>query len=327
MSMRLSREMASELVHLATRAPSGHNTQPWRFSYSEDRITIHPDLTRRLPVADPDDHELHISLGCALENLLLAARARGFYTDTEIFGPASPESITVTLTVGGERDSGAANLASAIADRQSTRRPFDTTPIPIDVREELFDASHEPGVRGLIFTEPGRIRILADLACKACAMQAAEAGFREELLSWIRFSGREAEAHGDGLPSQTIGLPGMPRWLGEPILRRAITPAGTASQTRKLIEHSPALMLFLVSRHDREHWVRAGMAFERVALTATMRGLKHSHLNTPCEVPQVRDELRQWLACGDEYPVLLIRLGYGGARPYSPRRPLKDVLM
>ncbi|MBL8232321.1 MAG: hypothetical protein JNL98_27745 [Bryobacterales bacterium] len=319
--------MASELVHLATRAPSGHNTQPWRFSCREDRITIHPDLTRRLPVADPDDHELYVSLGCALENLTQAARARGFDTDISIFEPASPESITVTLTAGGERDPVAARLASAIADRQSTRSPFERTPVPMDVREALFDASHESGVRGLIFTEQERIRTLAELACKASAMQAADAGFREELVSWIRFSGREAEAHGDGLFAKTIGLPAMPRWLGAPILRRAITPSGDAGQTRMLIGHCSALMLFLVSRHDRSHWVRAGMAFERVALTATMHGLKHSHVNTPCEVPGVRDELREWLACGDEYPVLLIRLGYGGARPYSSRRPLKDVLM
>jgi nitroreductase len=52
-----------ELVRYATLAASGHNTQPWRFTIAEDAITITPDYTRRVPVIDPHDRELWISLG------------------------------------------------------------------------------------------------------------------------------------------------------------------------------------------------------------------------------------------------------------------------
>lgn len=66
------------LVHFATLAANGHNTQPWKFAIQENAIEIHPDTSRRLPVVDPVHRELWISLGCALENLLIAARADGF---------------------------------------------------------------------------------------------------------------------------------------------------------------------------------------------------------------------------------------------------------
>jgi hypothetical protein len=62
-----------ELVRSATLAASGHNTQPWKFAIKENAIEIHPDYSRRLPIVDPVDRELWMSLGCVLENLLVAA--------------------------------------------------------------------------------------------------------------------------------------------------------------------------------------------------------------------------------------------------------------
>ena len=66
-----------ELVRYATLAPNSHNTQPWRFRIEPNRLTVLPDFSRRCPAVDPDDHHLFVSLGCASENLTLAAEAHG----------------------------------------------------------------------------------------------------------------------------------------------------------------------------------------------------------------------------------------------------------
>lgn len=65
----------TNLVRYATLAASSHNTQPWKFRLERGRILILPDLSRRCSAVDPDDHHLYASLGCAAENLLLAAQA------------------------------------------------------------------------------------------------------------------------------------------------------------------------------------------------------------------------------------------------------------
>lgn len=57
------------MVRYATLAANGHNTQPWKFAVHQDAIEIHPDYGRHLPVVDPENRELWISLGCSLENL------------------------------------------------------------------------------------------------------------------------------------------------------------------------------------------------------------------------------------------------------------------
>ena len=66
------------LLRYAILAPSVRNTQPWAFSVRGNRVHLFADFRKAQPVADPDRRELYISLGCALENLLVAAEHFGF---------------------------------------------------------------------------------------------------------------------------------------------------------------------------------------------------------------------------------------------------------
>ena len=52
----------TELVEYALKAPSGHNTQPWRFKLTSKGLDIYPDFSRSLPVVDGNNRELYISL-------------------------------------------------------------------------------------------------------------------------------------------------------------------------------------------------------------------------------------------------------------------------
>ena len=74
------------IVKYAVKAPSCHNTQPWRFRIRYDKIFLAPDFTRALPVADKDGHALYISMGCAMENLIMAANEFNYETKIEITG-------------------------------------------------------------------------------------------------------------------------------------------------------------------------------------------------------------------------------------------------
>ncbi len=123
-----------DLVRQAILAPSSHNTQCWRFRILEKSIAIAPDLTRRCPAVDPDDHHLFVSLGCATENMVHAALAAGLHADPR-FDPGGEGVIAVNLEATRKRIS---PLFQAISSRQCTRGDYDSQAIsPSELRQPV----------------------------------------------------------------------------------------------------------------------------------------------------------------------------------------------
>ena len=96
----LDRGELRRLVAAATAAPSLHNSQPWRFVLHPDRVELHADPGRLLPVADPMGRELHISCGAALFNLKVAMRARGRHARPRLLPSPDDRRHLATLPVG-----------------------------------------------------------------------------------------------------------------------------------------------------------------------------------------------------------------------------------
>ena len=110
-----------DCIRFATLAPSGHNTQPWRFRVAAGRIEILPDFARRTPVVDPDDHHLFVGLGCAAENLALAAGAQRC-PGTLSFNPADNGSV---VFASGDGPGAVPALFAAIPGSRSARTEYD----------------------------------------------------------------------------------------------------------------------------------------------------------------------------------------------------------
>jgi len=326
--MMVSAMNVRELIHYATLAPSGHNTQPWKFSVEGNVIRIFPDFERRLPVIDPDDHALYISLGCALENLAIAAKKHGLSSLIDYFPPdEKSECIHVTLSpMGSTVDEG---LFEAIHARQSNRSLYDKNAIPEGHISKLVESNiFDTVFIKILGPDMQEIEPLIDLVKEANRIQFKDWQFKEELLSWIRFTKKEKDIRKDGLTAEVMGFPFVPRWLGRLILKTLAKPESEASKSEKQVRSSSLLMAFISKKHGKRHWVDLGRSFQRVALTATTLGLAHAHLNMPCEVESVRKKLSSHLKLGpDEQPLLLIRFGYAEERPRSPRRPAEEVIM
>jgi hypothetical protein len=315
-----------ELVQWAIKAPSGHNTQPWQFKIDDQAIRILPDLHWRLPVVDPDDHALFISLGCALENLLMAANHFRLDARVELFPASEPEECIVVRLVPKEgRDED--KLFPAIATRQSNRGSYDGRAIPAVDLEVLQQATQQEGVRCQMFVGSAKVEPLLDFILEGTRQQYRDKAFVRELVSWIRFNRAEAQTFRDGLYAPAIGSPAAPRWLGTLFMTVFTNPESMAHNFSALARGSSALALFIALENDKSHWVQLGRSFQRFALTAASLGICCAHLNMPCEVVAVRKRLQEHLRLGDAQPLLLLRLGYGKPMPYSLRRPVEEVLL
>ena len=311
-----------DLIRYATLAANSHNTQPWRFAIKERGVDIAPDFTRRLPAVDPDNHHLFASIGCAAENLSIAAGLRGKPGELT-FDPADGGKVTFSFGSGPSEEP---SLFEAIPKRQSTRGDFDGKPVNAADLTILTKAATVPGVELVLVTDRPRMNRIRDLVVVGNTAQMADPAFVSELKSWLRFSPRHALETGDGLFSACSGNPMLPEWLGPFMFDMVFKTGSENDKYARQIASSSGIAIFVGQKNDPEHWMLAGRACQRFALAATALGLKHAYINQPVEVSAVRSQLAQLIGTPERRPDIVMRFGNGPAMPFSARRPVSAVL-
>lgn len=311
----------TNLVRYATLAASSHNTQPWKFQVEPGLIWIFPDLTRRCPVVDPDDHHLYVSLGCAATNLIEAATAAGL--QSRVSFDQATSAVKVKFEEGPMVRS---QLFDAIPKRQCSRTLYDGSKVTDQELQQLKRAAQGNGVSVLLLTEQDQKETIADFVAKGNIAQMNDAAWIKELKSWIRFNKRHATATGDGLYGRSTGSPEVPKAIGDLILRFALTPDSQNKKDKKHILSSSGIAVFFSDVDDKAQWVEVGQCYERFALQATALGLQTAFINPPVEVPALRRQFADWLGIGKRHPDLIVRFGRGPKMPHSLRRPVEDVL-
>ena len=307
-----------ELVRFATLAANSHNTQPWIFTARSNEIMIAPDYTRRCPAVDPDDHHLFVSLGCAAENLVLAASLLGLRATPVIDG----DRIVIGLEAAPPVKS---VLADAITSRQCTRAAFDGKPVAAEAMRQIESACREPGVSTVLMTDRAGMAKVADYVLEGNSAQMRDKAFMDELVSWIRFSDADAVATMDGLFSRASGNPAWPAWIARPLLRFVFTENGENRKYREQIDSSAGIAILAADASDTAHWIAVGRACQRFALQATALGLKYAFINQPVEVAALRPQFAAAVGLGTPRPDIVMRFGTGPDLPKSLRRPPEQV--
>jgi len=311
-------------VRYATLAPSGHNTQCWKFKIpSENSIIVLPDLDRTTPVVDPDDHHVYVSLGCAVENLVIAGLAHGLKAQVDSSDPS--DGIQVQFTPSPLQ---VTSQYQAIPNRQVTRAEYNGEKLSEDELEQLKKATTGAnGVQVLFLTDDDSIKKAQDYIVRANTIQMKDDAFRQELKEWVRFSESECVSKGDGLMAPANEKPFIPRWIGSHIVDWTLKPSPENAKVEKRIKSSAGLAIFVSEKDDAAHWVEAGRVYQRFALEATSMGIKNAFLNQPVEVAEVRPEFAQAFGLQGR-PDLIVRFGKGGPDlPHSLRRPIEDVIV
>src|SRR6202163_4988998 len=136
-----------DLVRAAILAANPHNSQPWLFHVTSTQIDLFADLSRNLGAVDPFLIEMHIGLGCALENLLLAATANGYSTQVTLSPDAADETLVARIALA-PGSAPVSTLYNVIPLRHTNRYPYDTgRPVTAATLDALSALGDDPDVR------------------------------------------------------------------------------------------------------------------------------------------------------------------------------------
>ncbi|GIJ54741.1 Acg family FMN-binding oxidoreductase [Virgisporangium aurantiacum] len=308
MVWNLTPERFAALVADAVRAPSMHNTQPWRFRLSGDAIDVLLDRERLLPVADPAGRAARVACGSALFNLRLALAVDGHRAEVRLVpGP----DVVARLTPADPHPATPAErrLHAAIPRRHSNRHPFVDIPVPPEARTALVRAAHDEQAWLHLAESPADAEATADVIREADRLLRSDTAYAAELATW---TGPEGVPVGAGGPE-----PGQHELLAR---RDFAGPPGT-----RPFEREPLIGVLGAAGDLAADQVVAGMALQRVLLTATDLGLAASIFTQPIDHAASRGRLRD--VCHRPFPPFaVLRFGYGVAGHHSARRPVADVI-
>lgn len=304
-------------VTAAIRAPSLHNSQPWRFRLRGGAIEVLVDPSRRLPIGDPTGWAARIGCGGAVFNLRLALAVAGTPADVRLRpDPAQPD-LVARLTRGAPRPATPTERAlhAAIAKWHSNRAPFWPNPVPPDIRWRLVEAARAENAWLELVIGSRAVAALAEIAQSANRVLERDPRYRVEVARWTR-----RERAPDGVPV-TAGGP-----VGEPHDLLPQRPFGVRTRAPGRDFEPEPLVAVLGSAGDTAgDQLAAGQALQRVLLTATDSGLAASMLSQPIEVSGAREQLR--LALGRfGVPQMVLRIGYGQPGWPTPRRDVDEVI-
>jgi hypothetical protein len=330
------------LVSAAILASNPHNSQPWLFRLTNQRVDLYADLSRRLRSPDPFLRELFIGLGCALENLMVAARGKGYRARLTFFPSADEPSLVarVELMPGKVQEN---SQYRAIGERHTNRSAYDRArDLPPAILDALQRQVDRHDTKLLLFAADDRQgKLFADGTIDATARFVADPTMMEDSHRWFRYTLAEVNEKRDGL--SLIGI-GMPEWRTRVALslpRNWLGDFGkewlNATQNVHCATAPRFGLLAVRNRDDKIQLLEAGRLWQRLHLEGTVEGLAMHPLNQLMEIwdrdcsldhiSKADSQLSQIVSDNNWQAVFGFRCGYSGdsGKP-SPRRNVTEIV-
>jgi hypothetical protein len=317
-------EVIRDAVMLASRAPSLHNSQPWRWVVEDAKIHLWADPRRMLHATDRTGRELTLSCGAVLDHLRVAMAAAGWDSATERCpDPSEPDYLATLQFRPAEAVTDAQERrAGAILRRRTDRLPF-AAPAAWPALEAALRRAVLPYEVTLDVVADDARPTLAEASQLTESLRRYDTSYLSELRWWTS----PFESDATHVPESAMVSSSEAARVD---VARAFPPAG-GGQRRAAIDHDHSKILVLSTPHDDDRLdvLRCGEALSAVLLECTVAGMATCTLTHMTEMAMSRNIIAQVTGTAGE-PQLLVRVGKSSLKeqPVEPtaRRLVTEVL-
>jgi nitroreductase len=327
-----SHEGPLALIHAAILSANAFNSQPWLFKVTASRIELYADIKRNLGAFDPYLRELHLSLGCAVENLTVAARPNGYKCSLTMLpgklavAPAKQEPGVVAQVDLAPATRIRDELFNAIPHRHTNRNPFDIKKeVPEQfVRKLIQVIGDDDEVKLFLFTTKAQRESITDIIWDASRKLSSDSDVSHGTEPWYRTTMDQMQKLRDGV------------YVGEPEPNAA--PVQPMSYVELMRTGRVFGLIAVRDRYDRPQTISAGRVWQRAHLLATVHGLAARPANGAVELidherrlkREAQSAARLSEITGDAawQPTFMFYMGYP-TQPASasPRRSVQSVVI
>jgi len=283
-SKALDKDQVTKLIHAATLAPSGGNSQPWKFLYKDNRLFIFHDLHASYSFLDFKSLGAYLALGAAIENIELKALESGItcFIDYEPFESLRP--LVAVLSFKKEENLRTSNLTNAIYHRLTNRNIEEREILQSGVFEGLKKSiEHYRGASLDIVDDWNQMQELGDiLATTEKLVLIHPRGHFDAFKKELRWNEEENKKTRDGLDVATLGITKgevaalrMANDADAIDFVRDIIKGGNAfkKMSKKAVAASSALGVISMPVYSEKNFLYGGKAVERVWLEANLAGI------------------------------------------------------
>ena len=320
-----------DILYLSSLAPSGHNAQPWMIKMiSEDHWLIGTNSTRWLPVIDPENREALISIGAFLENLIIAAGAKGYQVESQIIAETSKNQDVLEVKLHKVDHSNAVDVTT-ISLRRTVRNNLLTDALATKDIEFMIGKDNDAFCYFPRTSTEGQY--LSEGTLLANKAQTYQNAAQEELANWVRWSNRDIEKFSNGLTAETMEIEGIARWYvknfysRKDVLADSFREATIEKITEQVATGSGWLLLTSKDSSVRE-LIKVGRKLQQMWLGVRERQIAIHPMNQMIEDVAMRRKLSSTFQVAGDIQ-LLLRVGYSKnyPKPVSPRMSLQTIII
>ena len=313
-------ETVRSALMLAVRAPSVHNSQPWRWRVGDRSLQLYSNPDLQLAQTDPDARDLMLSCGATLNHCVVAFAALGWQSKIHrLPNPADPEHLAAIELHRYPATETDVALAAAIPRRRTDRRHYSSWTVP---QGDIAMMGARAARAGVMLRTVEALTNLKRLISEAAWRHGTDKDYLTELSTWSGRYGSTAGVPARSTPEPDPGAALPARSFAGAVL--AQTPDGAAA------DDSAVVIALGTADDDRLARLRAGEATSLVLLTATALGLASCPITEPLEIAETRAQVGADVFGTDGYPQMLLRIGWAPVNadplPSTPRRYLSEVV-